>query len=257
MDGSLEPRPLCPEAVAAGGKASAKPRLSARPSLLLLSGALVESDAKSSELFRDPSGSLQAWFTILVMPLASLLEMSSGRLPGDSTLTPRRRAGWVAREAGGWGDVLPDFGEDCACRLDCMQSVESKGWERSLVAEDEGEAGNGEGGLICTDVPSWVPSALLVSASLVPRVQGQRGEGECGSWCWAPTSMVWWPPSCWMDISKLRGSESSPNDAPGCAGTTSPTGSSSILSPTASTDGSTGSKGDSLAPLVQSGGSWG
>lgn len=93
MDGSLEPRLPCPEAVA-GGKASASPKLSPRQSLLLLlSGALVEREAKSSELVRDPTGSLQAWLAILVMPLASLLEITSGLLPGDSTLTPRRREG--------------------------------------------------------------------------------------------------------------------------------------------------------------------
>lgn len=114
MDGNLEPRLPGPEAVA-GGNASASPRLSPRPSLLLLlSGALVEREAKSSELFRDPSGSFQAWLAILVMPLASLLEISSGLLPGDSTLTPRRRGG--CKVVKGWGEVLTGFtcAEDCA-----------------------------------------------------------------------------------------------------------------------------------------------
>lgn len=90
MDGSLDPR-LCPEAVA-GGSAKVSPRLSLKWSLLLLlSEALVEREAKSSDLLRDPTGSLHAWLAIFVIPLASLLEISSGLLPGDSTLTPRRR----------------------------------------------------------------------------------------------------------------------------------------------------------------------
>lgn len=95
MDGSLEPRLPCPEAVA-GDKASASPRLSPIRSLLLpplMSKALVEREAKSSELLRDPTGSLYAWFATLVMFLASLLEMSSSLLPGDSTLTPQMRGG--------------------------------------------------------------------------------------------------------------------------------------------------------------------
>ena len=93
MGGSLESRLPGPEAEA-GGNASASPRLSPRSLLLLLlSGALVEREAKSSEGFRDPSGSLQAWLAILVMPLASLLEISSGLFPGDSTLTAWRRGG--------------------------------------------------------------------------------------------------------------------------------------------------------------------
>lgn len=254
MDGSLEPRLPCPEAVA-GGNASASPRLSPRPSRLLLSGALVEREAKSSELFKDPSGSLQAWLAILVMPLASLLEISSGLLPGDSTLTPRRSGAWVDKVVEGWGDVLPGF--TCAWRLGCKQErVGSKGWGSGLV-EVDGEVGNGEGGLIWNDAPSCVLSALLVRVSLVPSVQVLRGEGDSGSWCWAPTSRGQRPPSGWVDTSRLRGSNSSPNGAPGCAGTTSPAASSNKPSPTASPAGSAGSKLASGGPLIHSGGSWG
>lgn len=259
MDGSLELRLPCPEAVA-GDKASASPRLSPRQSLLLLmSGALLKREAKSSELFRDPSGSLYAWFATLVMFLASLLEISSGLLPGDSTLTPRMRGGWVDKVDDEWGDVLPCFTEDCAWRLGCKQeSVESKGWDSSLAEGDiEVEAGNGEGGLIWKDVLNGVPSALLVSVSLVPHVQGLTGEGASGSWCWASTSRDWWPPSGWVDTSRLNGSDKSPNGAPGWVGVTSPTVSSNKPRPTASPAGSTGSNVVSGGPLVHNGGSWG
>lgn len=261
MDGSLEPRLPCPEAVA-GDKASASPRLSPIRSLLLpplMSRALVEREAKSSELLRDPTGSLYAWFATLVMFLASLLEMSSSLLPGDSTLTPRMRGGWVDKVVEGWGDVLPCFAEDCAWRLGCKQeSVDSKGWDNSLAEGDsEVEAGNGEGGLIWKDALSCVPLALLVRVSFVPRVQGLTGEGECGSWCWASTSRVWQPSSGWVDTSRLRGSDKSPNGDPGWVGATSPTVSSNTPSPNDSPTGSTGSNVASGGPLVHNGGSWG
>lgn len=260
MDGSLEPRLPCPEAVA-GGNASANPKLSPRLSLLLPSGALVEREAKSSELFSDPSGSLQAWLAILVMPLVSLLEISSGLLPGDSTFTPRRRDAWADDIVEGWGDVLPGLtcAEECAWRLGCKQdTVESNSWGSGLVEVDvEGEVGNGEGGLIWNDVPSCVLSALLVRVSFVPSVQVLSGEGESGSWCWAPTSKDWRPPSGWLDTSRVRESGNSPNGAPGCVGATSPAASSNKLSPTASPTGSAGSNVASGGPLVHSGGSWG
>lgn len=247
MDGSLEPRLSCPEAVA-GGNASASLRPS--PRLSLSSGALEEKEAKKSELLTDPTGSLQAWLTILVMPLASLLEMSSGLLPGDSTLTPRRHCEWVDEMVDGWGVVLPGFScaADCAWRLGCKQPVEG----------DSGvEAGNGGGGPIWNDVPSSVLSALLVRVSLVPRVQVLSGEGESDTWRWAPTSRGRGPPSGRADTSRLSGSDSSANGAPGCVGTTSPGASSNKPNPTASAAGSTGSKVGSGGPPTHSGGSWG
>lgn len=47
----------------------------------------------SSDRLNDPAGSLQAWLAILVIPLASLLEIISGLFPGDSTFTPLKRGG--------------------------------------------------------------------------------------------------------------------------------------------------------------------
>lgn len=72
---------------------------------------------------------------------------------------------------------------DCACRLDCKQGVESKGSDSNLVEVDgEVEAADEEGGLICSDVPSRLSSALVGRGSLASIVQVVSGEGECGSW---------------------------------------------------------------------------
>lgn len=129
MEGAMESCIPCTEALAVGS-ANPSPRLCPRPSLLL-PVALEEREARSSELLRDPRGSLQAWLAILVMLLTSLLEMISGLLPCESTLMPRRREGRGGEdEEGGWGGVFPSLSreEGCAGGPGCKQEpVNSKG----------------------------------------------------------------------------------------------------------------------------------
>lgn len=100
-------------------------------------------------------------------------------------------------------------------------------------------------------MPSRVPSAVLVRPSLVPSVHVASGEGERD---------IWWssgrgPPSGGVETSRLRGSDSSPNETPGCDGTTRPVASSNRPSLSASAADSLGSKAESGGPLTHSGGS--
>lgn len=104
----------------------------------------------SSDWLSEPMGSLLAWLAILVIPLASLLDMISGRFPGDSTLTPLKR--------GGSGET--------GLTNDCVSKV---------LEEEFGDVdvGIGDDGLIRKDV-----------LSLVPKDQVLKGEGDI----WIPPS---------------------------------------------------------------------